>query len=57
MKTLSVINRYFLPGEPEGWRNLVGYIISPWGRKESDTTERLHFYFSLFHNTTGPGVS
>ena len=20
---------------------------SPWGRKESDTTERLHFYFSL----------
>ena len=24
-----------------GQRNLVGY--SPWGRKESDTTERLHF--------------
>ena len=24
-----------------GWRNLVGY--SPWGRKESDTTERLPF--------------
>ena len=23
-----------------GWRNLVGY--SPWGHKESDTTERLH---------------
>ena len=23
------------------WRSLVGY--SPWGRKESDTTERLHF--------------
>ena len=23
-----------------GWRSLVGY--SPWGRKESDTTERLH---------------
>ena len=23
--------------------SLVGY--SPWGRKESDTTERLHFYF------------
>ena len=20
---------------------------SPWGRKESDTTERLHFHFSL----------
>ena len=30
----------FLPGESHGWRSLVGY--SPWGRKESDTTERLH---------------
>ena len=29
----------FLPGESHGQRNLVGY--SPWGRKESDTTERL----------------
>ena len=28
-----------------GRRSLVGY--SPWGRKESDTTERLHFHFSL----------
>ena len=28
-----------------GWRSLVG--CSPWGRKESDTTERLHFHFSL----------
>ena len=26
-----------------GQRSLVGY--SPWGRKESDTTERLHFHF------------
>ena len=25
--------------------SLVGY--SPWSRKESDTTERLHFHFSL----------
>ena len=25
--------------------SLIGY--SPWGRKESDTTERLHFHFSL----------
>ena len=24
----------------------VGY--SPWGLKESDTTERLHFHFSLY---------
>ena len=30
----------FLPGESHG-RSLVGY--SSWGRKESDTTERLHF--------------
>ena len=28
-----------------GRRNLVG--CSPWGREESDTTERLHFHFSL----------
>ena len=31
----------FLPGKSHGQRSLVGY--SPWGRKESDTTERLHF--------------
>ena len=30
-----------LPGESHGGRSLVGY--SPWGRKESDMTERLHF--------------
>ena len=29
----------FLPGESHGQKSLVGY--SPWGRKESDTTERL----------------
>ena len=28
---------------PHGLRSLVGY--SPWGRKELDTTERLHFHF------------
>ena len=28
-----------LPGKSHGWRSLVG--CSPWGRKESDTTERL----------------
>ena len=32
-----------LPGKPHGQRSLVGYI--PWGHKESDTTERLHFHF------------
>ena len=31
----------FLPGKSHGRRSLVGY--SPWGHKESDTTERLHF--------------
>ena len=35
----------FLPGKSHGWRSLVGF--SPWGREESDTTKRLHFYFSL----------
>ena len=34
-----------LPGKPHGWRSLVG--CSPWDREESDTTERLHFHFSL----------
>ena len=34
-----------LPGKSHGWRSLVGY--SPWGRKESDRTERLHFHFSF----------
>ena len=33
-----------LPGKSHGQRNTVGY--SPLGRKESDTTERLHFHFS-----------
>ena len=28
----------FLPGESHGQRSLMGY--SPWGRKESDMTER-----------------
>ena len=33
------------PGEYHGRRSLVG--CSPWGREESDTTEQLHFHFSL----------
>ena len=40
-----------LPGKSHGRRSLVG--CSPWGREESDTTERLHFYFSL--SCTGEG--
>ena len=38
----------FLPGKSHGWRSLVG--CSPWGRKESDTTERLHFHFHYRSN-------
>ena len=34
-----------LPGKSHGQRSLVG--CSPWGREESDKTERLHFHFSL----------
>ena len=34
-----------MPGESHGRRSLVG--CSPWGREELDTTERLHFHFSL----------
>ena len=33
------------PGKSHGWRSLVG--CSPWGHWGSDTTERLHFHFSL----------
>ena len=34
-----------LPGKSHGWRSLVG--CSPWGCEELDTTEWLHFHFSL----------
>ena len=33
-----------LPGKSHGWSGLVGW--SPWGLKESDRTEWLHFHFS-----------
>ena len=32
-----------LPGKSHGQRSMVCY--SPWGHKESDMTERLHFHF------------
>ena len=35
----------FLPGESQGRGSLVGCRL--WGRTESDTTEQLHFHFSL----------
>ena len=40
-----------LPGKSQGQRSLVG--CGPWGHQESDTTERLHFHFSL--SCTGEG--
>ena len=40
-----------LPGKSHGQRSLEG--CSPWGRWGSDTTERLHFHFSL--SCTGEG--
>ena len=40
-----------LPGKSHGRRSLVG--CNPWGREESDTTERLHSDFSL--SCTGEG--
>ena len=42
-----------LPGKSHGWRSLVG--CSPWGRKELDTTERLHFHFSFLLSCIGEG--
>ena len=35
-----------LPGKSHGQKSLIGY--SPWGRKESDTTEQLHFTVLLY---------
>ena len=42
-----------LPGKSHGQRSLVG--CGPWSRKESDTTERLPFPFSLLCIGEGNG--
>ena len=42
-----------LPGKSHGWRSLVSY--SPWGCEELDTTELLHFHFSLLCIGEGNG--
>ena len=34
-----------LPGKSHGWRSVVGY--SPWGHKELDMTEWLHYHYHL----------
>ena len=41
-----------LPGKSHGWRSLVG--CSPWGREESDMTERLPFCVFLGLLSGGP---
>ena len=38
-------NPVFLPGKSHGQRNLAGYSLG--GHKQSDTTEQLHFHFSI----------
>ena len=45
MFSLNFKTPVLLPGKSHGRRSLAG--CSPWGGKESDTTERLHFHFSL----------
>ena len=42
-----------LPGKSHGWSSLEG--CSPWGRWGSDTTEWLHFHFSLSQIGEGNG--
>ena len=41
-----------LPGESRGWRSLAGY--SSWGRRESDTTERLHHLMYMESREAAP---
>ena len=41
-KEEMAITPEFLPGKSHGQRNMAGY--SPWGCKESDTTEHVHVY-------------
>jgi len=44
---------HILPGKSHGRRSLVG--CSPWDLEELDTTERLHFHFSLSRIGEGNG--
>ena len=37
-----------LPGKSHGQRSLGGY--SPWGHKELDTTEQLHFHYLFYES-------
>ena len=44
-KAMATYSSTLLPGKSHGWRSLAG--CNPWGHEKSDTTERLHFHFSL----------
>ena len=44
-----------LPVKSHGQRSMVGY--NPQGRKESDTTERLHFHFHALRTSIGSLIS
>ena len=44
-----LIHSSILDGESHGRRSLVDY--SPWGCKEWDTTEQIHFHFHVEINT------
>ena len=44
----TIYTIYSLLRESHGQRSLVGY--SPRGRKESDTTEQLHFRFQVYNS-------
>ena len=43
-----------LPGKCHGQRSLLGY--SPWGRRESDTTNWLHFHFQTVAHQAPPSM-
>ena len=49
-----VTHSSILAGKSHGWRSLVG--CSPWGLEELDTTEQLHFHFSLSCIGKGDGT-
>ena len=42
-----------LPGKSHGQSSLIG--CSPWGREDSETTERIHFHLSLLCTGEGNG--
>ena len=45
LRSINIPTPVLLPGKSHGRRSLMG--CSPWGCKQSVTTEQLHFHFSL----------